>query len=342
MTAFLPPNLLALFAPRDPIPYASPLDQLVWEKKPWNYSGVSQYLHLFEDPNETPEPTRAETKSERRERKRQEAKERGRVIIEKRKGEWDPHTNPDATGDPFKTLFVSRINFDTSESKLRREFEQYGPIRKIRMIYETGTGKPRGYSFIEYEHERDMHAAYKYADGKKIDGKRVLVDVERGRTVKGWIPRKIGGGMGATRRGAPSENVKISGRDDHRERERDRGDRDRGDRDRGDRDRDRGERDHHRGGRRDSYRRSGRDEIRESRRRSRSRDRDRRERKRRSRSRDRRRRRSRSHDRKRHRHDRDNGHSRREERDESPGRRDSPPRIKREKIEMEEGEVPPD
>ena len=27
-------------------------------------------------------------------------------------------------------------------------------------------------------------AAYKYADGKKIDGKRVLVDVERGRTVK--------------------------------------------------------------------------------------------------------------------------------------------------------------
>jgi hypothetical protein len=35
-------------------------------------------------------------------------------------------------------------------------------------------------------------AAYKYGDGKKIDGKRVLVDVERGRTVKGWLPRKLG------------------------------------------------------------------------------------------------------------------------------------------------------
>ena len=35
-------------------------------------------------------------------------------------------------------------------------------------------------------------AAYKHADGKKLDGRRVLVDVERGRTVKGWRPRRLG------------------------------------------------------------------------------------------------------------------------------------------------------
>lgn len=35
-------------------------------------------------------------------------------------------------------------------------------------------------------------AAYKHADGKKIDGKRVVVDVERGRTVKSWKPRRLG------------------------------------------------------------------------------------------------------------------------------------------------------
>jgi len=34
--------------------------------------------------------------------------------------------------------------------------------------------------------------AYKYADGKKIDGKRIVVDVERGRTVKSWKPRRLG------------------------------------------------------------------------------------------------------------------------------------------------------
>ena len=35
-------------------------------------------------------------------------------------------------------------------------------------------------------------AAYKYGDGKKIDGKRVVVDIERGRTVKTWKPRRLG------------------------------------------------------------------------------------------------------------------------------------------------------
>ena len=35
-------------------------------------------------------------------------------------------------------------------------------------------------------------AAYKHADGKKIDARRIVVDVERGRTVKNWKPRRLG------------------------------------------------------------------------------------------------------------------------------------------------------
>jgi len=50
-------------------------------------------------------------------------------------------------------------------------------------------------------------AAYKHADGKKIDGRRVLVDVERARTVKGWRPRRLGGGLGSTRKSREEERV---------------------------------------------------------------------------------------------------------------------------------------
>lgn len=39
-------------------------------------------------------------------------------------------------------------------------------------------------------------AAYKESDRLHIMGKRVLVDVERGRTVRGWKPRRLGGGLG--------------------------------------------------------------------------------------------------------------------------------------------------
>ena len=73
---------------------------------------------------------------------------------------WDPHSATETTSDPFKTLFVSRINFYTSESKLRREFEQYGPIKAIKMVHDKNTGKPRGYAFIEFEQEKDMHCKY--------------------------------------------------------------------------------------------------------------------------------------------------------------------------------------
>ena len=47
-------------------------------------------------------------------------------------------------------------------------------------------GKPKGYAFIEYERKEDMKQAYKASDGRRIEGRRVLVDVERGRTVDGW------------------------------------------------------------------------------------------------------------------------------------------------------------
>jgi U1 small nuclear ribonucleoprotein len=56
---------------------------------------------------------------------------------------------------------------------------QNGPFR-------CAAGKPRGYAFIEYEHKKDMKEAYKAADGRKLEGRRILVDVERGRTVENW------------------------------------------------------------------------------------------------------------------------------------------------------------
>lgn len=166
MTQFLPPNLLALFAPRDPPPFLPPPDRLTHEKKRTPYIGIAQYTHLFEDPKDTPPPTRAETRDERRERKRREKAEQVAYKLEQEIAMWDPHTSSVSTMDPFKTLFVARINFDTSESKLRREFEVYGVVRKIVLVHDKRTSKPRGYAFIEYEHERDMHsAASDYLDG---------------------------------------------------------------------------------------------------------------------------------------------------------------------------------
>jgi len=262
MTQYLPPNLLALFAPREPLNYLPPAQKLPCEKE-LNYTGVADFIKSFEDPKDTPAPVKVETKEEKRERKRREKAEKVAYKLEQGIALYDPHNNADQNSDAYKTLFVARINYDTTESKLKREFESYGPIRKVTMIQDRVSGKPRGYAFVEYEHEKDMHAAYKYADGKKIDGRRVLVDVERGRTVKGWLPRRLGGGLG-TRRTVTSSDDRhhSSGRDTNGDRE------DRSSRDRSSR----------------SYR-DDRDKRRDRKRRSHSRDRDSRDDRREKRSR---------------------------------------------------------
>lgn len=98
-------------------------------------------------------------------------------------------------------------------------------------IVKDKDGKPRGYAFVEFEHEADMRsqaplapqplptltvlfllAAYKNADGRRIEDRRIVVDVERGRTVDDWKPRRLGGGLGSTRMGGKDKNILVTGR----------------------------------------------------------------------------------------------------------------------------------
>ena len=96
------------------------------------------------------------------ERKKRDKEEQVAYKLEQEIALWDPTAAPDdaVTTDPFKTLFVGRINYYTSENKIRREFESYGPIKTIKMVHDKDSGKPKGYCFIEFEHERDMHCKY--------------------------------------------------------------------------------------------------------------------------------------------------------------------------------------
>jgi U1 small nuclear ribonucleoprotein len=110
---------------------------------------------------------------------------------------------------------VGRLSYDITDKKLKREMEQYGPVKTVKLVTDRD-GKSRGYAFVEFEKEEDMTAAFKRADGKKLEGRRIVVDVERSmylaiqcsldvrennfravsRTVRNWRPRRLGGGLG--------------------------------------------------------------------------------------------------------------------------------------------------
>ncbi|CAH8336523.1 unnamed protein product [Eruca vesicaria subsp. sativa] len=208
----LTPNLLKLFEPRPPLEFLPPPEK----RKCPPYTGMAQYVSHFAEPGDpeyAPPKPDVETPAQKRETIHKSRLEKGVEKAAEDLKNYDPNNDPNASGDPYKILFVARLNYETSESKIKREFESYGPIKQVHLVTDQQTNKPKGYAFIEYLNTRDMKAAYKQGDGKKIDGRRVLVDVERGRTVPKWRPRRLGGGLGTSR--VPGE--KISGEEDQKQ-----------------------------------------------------------------------------------------------------------------------------
>ncbi|CAM0957141.1 unnamed protein product [Alopecurus aequalis] len=208
----LTPNLLKLFEARPPLEHKPPVEK----RKLPAYTGMAQFVSRFAEPGDpeyAPPVATCETKAEKKDRIRKLKLEQGAAKVAEELPKYDPQGDPNTTSDPYKTLFVARLNYETSESKVKREFEAYGPIKRVRLVTDRGTNKPRGYAFIEYMHTRDMKNAYKQADGRKLDNNRVLVDVERGRTVPNWRPRRLGGGLGSSRIGGESADQKPSVRE---------------------------------------------------------------------------------------------------------------------------------
>ncbi|KAG9440965.1 hypothetical protein H6P81_021130 [Aristolochia fimbriata] len=205
-------NLLKLFEPRPPLEHKPPPEK----RKCPPYTGIAQFVNNFAEPGDPEYATpvkEAETPAQRRARIHKLRLEKGAEKAAEELQKYDPSKDPNITGDPYKTLFVARLNYETTEHRIKREFEAYGPIKRVRLVTDKETNKPRGYAFVEYMHTRDMKTAYKQADGRKLDNRRVLVDVERGRTVANWRPRRLGGGLGSTRVGGEEVNQKYSGRE---------------------------------------------------------------------------------------------------------------------------------
>ena len=150
MTDKLPPNLLALFAPRPALRYLPPSDHSPEDRKTPHISGVAQFLDKLKEPTEY---TPTESWLEKRDRRGLEktAKQEKlvteefakctmnpallhpwfRVLIRDLLLPVNPADDPQVRGDGFKTLFVARLSYDAKESDLEREFGRFGPIERV-------------------------------------------------------------------------------------------------------------------------------------------------------------------------------------------------------------------
>ncbi len=151
MTHKLPPNLLALFAARPALRYLPPNDHAPEERKTNNIGGVAQYLSAIEDYKENVPYQPTESWLQRKDRVKLEKKEKQEQLVKEglsqsmrfahlflillvwtsRLTSTEPGDDPNVRGDAFKTLFVARLSYDTTEKDLEREFGRFGPIERV-------------------------------------------------------------------------------------------------------------------------------------------------------------------------------------------------------------------
>lgn len=195
-----PVEVKALFKARPALPYARPV-RARRRSRLRPLTGIASFISRFESRDaylqreKSTGASLAVTPARKREVARVEAAERVTKRVEKLAAEWDRSKQGDPaskTGDPFCTLFVWHLSKSTGISTLCADFGTFGRVVRV-LIPRDRRGLSRGYAFVEFSNERDLKASVTGARGRLIDGRRVRVDVERGRTVRGFLPNRLDG-----------------------------------------------------------------------------------------------------------------------------------------------------
>lgn len=164
MTDKLPPNLLALFAPRPPLRWVPPSDHAPEERMTATISGIAAFLPQLQEYKETDNYEPTESWLQKQDRIKLEKKQHQEKLLKEGPLSYKPQEDPNIRGDAFKTLIVARLSYEATEQDLESEFGRFGPIERIRIVTDTHQNekpnkkkkKHRGYAFVVYEREKDM------------------------------------------------------------------------------------------------------------------------------------------------------------------------------------------
>lgn len=104
-------------------------------------------------------------------------------------------------------LFIGNIAYATTEEALRAFFEEFGPLRSVKIATDRETGRSRGFGFIEIDDDEQAKAAIEALNGQTLEGKALNVSEARPREDK---PRSGGFGGGGKRFGGNDRGGRSS------------------------------------------------------------------------------------------------------------------------------------
>ncbi len=83
-------------------------------------------------------------------------------------------------------LYVGNLPFNADEQQVRELFERNNrTVTDVKIITDRGTGRPRGFGFVEMGSPEDAEGAISDLDGQEFGGRVLRVNEARERTERG-------------------------------------------------------------------------------------------------------------------------------------------------------------
>jgi len=76
-------------------------------------------------------------------------------------------------------IFVTKINFKTTEQTLRNAFEKHGTVDSVKIIRDRETKRSKGYGFVEMPDDADARQAISALNNSKLDDREIIVSIAR-------------------------------------------------------------------------------------------------------------------------------------------------------------------
>ncbi|HVN30349.1 MAG TPA: RNA-binding protein [Thermoanaerobaculaceae bacterium] len=86
-------------------------------------------------------------------------------------------------------VYVGNLSYETTEAELRELFSAHGTVESVNLITEGGSGRSKGFGFVEFRDDQEANAAIAALNGKEVRGRTINVNQARPKTERGGFGR---------------------------------------------------------------------------------------------------------------------------------------------------------
>lgn len=78
-------------------------------------------------------------------------------------------------------LYVGNLNYQTTDEALKKHFEQAGTVAEATVITDKGSGRSKGFGFVEMSSPEETQKAIEMLNEKELEERPLRVSVARAR-----------------------------------------------------------------------------------------------------------------------------------------------------------------